>query len=618
MKRSSSKQYLSANAFSSQIFSTSLSDQEQLLKWSASLPMQPESDQIKQIERVLVNLIVNDLDNELRLELMKVVVIATERLVTALHKHYSHESEALNAKQLSYSNQIKSLYYLCILIYDGVMQRECMALSFQQSRPIVTGWRRFLKATKNLPLLLAGAIYSSLIIYQKLQYENTLCYQKPPKYMWSVVNELYYLAHEHNVTHLDLSGQVVTRQGSSIHHIFKQLCLHNLLNVRTMSRPSIILLQRLLPLWAELLTATIEPQTSTRVFINLKSDDPPSYLSADSTINPYDEHYTCLFIEMQPLVTYLEQHKKDLSASGSAAIEYWLVSQVLMSINYRYLERQSTRPTKYSPKQRATIITEFNRIHYHVAQKRSLMDIIDAKNLPVEQRPRDDTAPTKSAPQTTIEVETFDSPDVASAFRTLQLLTRQSTDDLSTEYLNTENFAMADQSQVLTSTEPIDDYKEESFSILSALSIQSPEHTVKACDKILITHTAPPPLRAGSLFLLCRPDTTSKLKYSLGIVRWLHLDHEPTQIEWQVLGHTINPCALRLHNPKTAHSRFAPAFIIAGDDDLQTAPSLLVPPYHFNRQDRVIIRINNEQKSLRLQRCLLSTKEFSHYEFIIL
>ena len=153
---------------------------------------------------------------------------------------------------------------------------------------------------------------------------------------------------------------------------------------------------------------------------------------------------------------------------------------------------------------------------------------------------------------------------------------------------------------------------------MSALSIQTPDRISKDSEKRLISNTAPPPLRAVSLFLLCRPNITTKLKWSLGMVRWLNLDSDDTEVEWQVLGHTLNPCALRLRNLETLDSRFAPAFIIAGDDDLQTGHSLLVPPYQFHSEDRVIIRIDNEQKSLRLQRCLLNTKEFSQYEFIML
>ncbi len=587
-----------------------LNEQEQqLLKWSASLPTQTEAEQVNQLEKVLTELMVTDLDDKLRLQLMSVVVSTMERLVTSLHKYYIHESGALNVQQLQYTNQIKSLYYLCILVYDGVVQRECMALEFQQRDPVVTGWRRFLTPAKTPPLLLAGAIYSSLIIYQKLQYENSLSYQKPPQYMWSSINELYLLSYQHATVHIDLSTQVVTRQATSIHQLYNQMGLHNLLNVRTMIRPNIMLLQRLLPVWTKQLTATIEPQTYTRVFVDINSDDPPSYLTADSSINPYDEQYTCLFIEMEPLAAYLEQRKQALDDNGNEAIEYWLVAQVLMIIKHRYLERQLNVPTKYSPKQRATIITGFDSIHYHVAEQRSLMDIVDAKSLPSDQRPRYDTQPKKNAPSTTIEVETFDSTDVVSKFRMLHLLRVQDIEaaaiSLEGELLNVESM-------------PVEEHEGNMSSIMSVLTTQTPNRISDNNQKRIIASTAPPPLRVVSLFLLCRPNITNKLKWSLGMVRWLNLDSDHTEVEWQVLGHILSPCALRLDNPDTLDPRFAPAFIIADDDNLQTGHSLLVPPYHFHSQDRVIIRINDEQKSLRLQRRLLHTKEFSQYEFIML
>lgn len=98
-------------------------------------------------------------------------------------------------------------------------------------------------------------------------------------------------------------------------------------------------------------------------------------------------------------------------------------------------------------------------------------------------------------------------------------------------------------------------------------------------------------------------------------MRWLNLDTEKIEVEWQVLGHSLTACALRLNNTDARDKRFVPTFIIASDGDLQIDPSLLVPAHHFQSQNKVIIWMGNEQKSLILQRFLLRAKEFSQYEF---
>ena len=118
-----------------------------------------------------------------------------------------------------------------------------------------------------------------------------------------------------------------------------------------------------------------------------------------------------------------------------------------------------------------------------------------------------------------------------------------------------------------------------------------------------------------SLSLLCRSETTTA-DWSIGVVRWLNLDTHNPEVEWQVLGHKLITCGLRLEDRKSRSQHFVPAFIVAGDDQLQTTCSLIVPTFHFQTNDRVIMRLHNKQKLLRLLHPLLVTDEFSQYEVV--
>ena len=328
-----------------------------------------------------------------------------------------------------------------------------------------------------------------------------------------------------------------------------------------MRRSSILFIQRLLPTWAEYIETSIGPKTNTRVFADLNSDSPPNYLTASSAIDPFDGQHACLFLDLEPLANYLNLRIADLRDSDNDATEYRLINNILLTLNYRYIERKTTMPSKYSPKQRAIIITGFNNIHSHVAKQRDLLDIIGKQDLPAKYLPRT-AAKANGVTGSNVEsfdVETFDSTDVMSQFRLLQL------------------------------SKQIANNKDERYS-----------------------------LQIMSLFLLCRPKIDTKLKWSIGVVRWLIRDEMMTEVEWQVLGHHISPCGVRSANSKTKNLSFVSGFIVADDDDLQTGHSLLVPAYHFHEQDRVVVRVNNEQQSVRLQRCLLSTEEFSQYEFVML
>lgn len=579
--------YLSHKTPLKQPLSTYLEGQEQqLLKWAASLPAQTEDQQAVQLERVLTELTAINLDDKLRLKLLDIAICAADRLITSLHKYYRYELGALNKEQLSYIDQVKSLYYLTILAYDGVIQRESSTL--QQHLMSGRDWRQLLTLAKKPPIILATAIYQSLAFYQKLLYEQDISYQPPPAYLWQAFNQLYHLACQFAIAHIDLSSHVVTKQAHSIHQLYVQICLHSLLNVRAMRRANILLIQRLLPLWSTHIHATTEPQTQTRIYVDLLSDNPPDYLTAKSTINPYEEHCLCLFIELEPLVACLHQRKQALFFSNNEAVEYQLVNSVLMAIGYRYIERQTTTSIKHSAKKRATVISGFNNMHYKVAGSRGLMSMIAAQTLPTEQLPHYDTSPKNGSKITVLNVEAFDTVTSVSPFGLLRLLT---TEDLIRPQAAIEEKAKTPQAH-----------------IDKTLTFDSTNFDS--------TNTAPPPLPLMSLLLLCRQPDNGEPTWSIGIVRWVNFEDRYTEAEWQILGHKLTACALRLDSRDHRSQNFVPAFMIASDKELHTEFTLMVPPYHFQANDKVILRIDDKQKTLRLQDCLMSSAEFSQYKVL--
>ncbi|WP_261862981.1 hypothetical protein [Psychrobacter sp. JCM 18900] len=191
-----------------------------------------------------------------------------------------------------------------------------------------------------------------------------------------------------------------------------------------MRRPNILLVQRLLPDWAKQMGATMEPTTETKVFVDLHSSNPPSYLTVNSHINPYEDRHDCLFIELTPIVEYFESRKKDFIEEGSTA-EYSLLNAISMTISYRYLQPPLTLPTKYTSKQQAKLITNFNDIHYHVGHLKTFANLIDIKYLREEYRPSYDTFDNESSYRSIINIETFDDYDSSSAYRTLHFLPKK-------------------------------------------------------------------------------------------------------------------------------------------------------------------------------------------------
>ena len=558
-----------------------------LLKLLAALPSQTQAQQAEQLAKILTVLRVANIDESQRLTLMATVIDASDQLIATLRQSYIYETGVLSDIQMGYVAQIKSLYYSMIMVYDRVIRHKTSLLNNQRKYAASNGWQRYFNGDKSSSTTLAIAIYQTLLMYQKLLGEEALCYQKPSSYLWHKINQLYYLAYQYHAAEINMSVMTGTQRAKTVHQLYCQICLYSLLNVRAMRRPNILLVQRLLPEWAKHIVATIEPTTETRVFVDLQSDNPPTYLTASSTINPYDNRYHCLFIEIAPLVEYLKRRKQALVKEGGDGVESHLLNKIAMTLNYRYLQPPLTLATKHSAKEDAVLITGFNNIHYRVSHSHSFTSLIAIKELPDEQRPRYDTVTKKQDSSHVLASETFDRNDDLSLFRTLRLSPTVDT-------LNKDRFHK-------------DRFHEESVHE-NSLNIMADENASAT--------TAPLALHMMSLFLVCRSDTITPPDWSMGVARWLDFDSKNPEIEWQVLGHQLVACGLRLEGRETRSRHFVPAFILGRDERLQTTGTLIVPTSYFQTDDRVIMRINSKQTPLRLGQRLLITDEFSQYEVV--
>ena len=560
-----------------------------LLKLLAALPSQTQAQQAEQLAKILTVLRVANIDDSQRLTLMATVIDASDQLIATLRQSYIYETGALSDIQMGYVAQIKSLYYSMIMVYDRVIRHKTSLLNNQRKYAASNGWQRYFNGDKSSSTTLAIAIYQTLQMYQKLLGEEALCYQKPSSYLWHKINQLYYLAYQYHAAEINMSVMTGTQRAKTVHQLYCQICLYSLLNVRAMRRPNILLVQRLLPEWAKHIVATIEPTTETRVFVDLQSDNPPTYLTASSTINPYDDRYHCLFIEIAPLVEYLKRRKQALVKEGGDGVESHLLNKIAMTLNYRYLQPPLTLATKHSAKEDAVLITGFNNIHYRVSHSHSFTSLIAIKELPDEQRPRYDTVNKKQDSSHVLASETFDRNDDLSLFRTLRL--SSTVDTLNKDRFHNDGFHK-------------NSVHKDSLNIVA--------------DEDTSATTAPPALHMMSLFLVCRSDTITPPDWSMGVARWLDFDSKNPEIEWQVLGHQLVACGLRLEGEgrETRSRHFVPAFILGRDERLQTTGTLIVPTSYFQTHDRVIMRINSKQTPLRLGQRLLITDEFSQYEVV--
>jgi hypothetical protein len=245
-------------------------------------------------------------------------------------------------------------------------------------------------------------------------------------------------------------------------------------------------------------------------------------------------------------------------------------------------------------------MTGFNTIHYHVSGSKNFANLIAMKDLPEEQRPYYNTDGQKQNGRRLLISETLGSNNEASLFRTFQL----ATDAGSLLTLNkNDTQTLSKSTEAVANDTVIVDNEKINLKVMTAND-----------ENDELVSTAPPPLAVMNLVLVCRSDASAPTDWSMGIVRWLNFDNEETEVDWQVLGHTLVACGLRLEGRETRNKYFVPAFILGKNEQPKTTGTLIVPTAYFQKNDRVIMRINNNQTLLRLGSRLLVTDEFSQYE----
>lgn len=141
-------------------------NEQQLLKQIARLPIQSEEAQAAQLESMLTELSVADMEDALRLRLLAIVMMAMESFIAALRKQYIYEVGPLSHQQLETVGQVESLYYLAVINFDAIIQRESLILHYQQQQVVVPSfWHRLMTPAPMPPVTLAVAIYQALLTY---------------------------------------------------------------------------------------------------------------------------------------------------------------------------------------------------------------------------------------------------------------------------------------------------------------------------------------------------------------------------------------------------------------------------------------------------------------------
>ena len=152
-------------------------DGKQISQWGANLMIANKSEQCQQLEKVLTEMIVADISDTKRLELMKQLKEVTFRVVNQLRSDYIHEPSQLSKLQHGMVNQVTSIYYLTALVFDGMMTRQMSQLQPAGKQTNKRSWWTILPIGRSdNQAYLQQIIYQLMYVYLNLMMEAAIIF----------------------------------------------------------------------------------------------------------------------------------------------------------------------------------------------------------------------------------------------------------------------------------------------------------------------------------------------------------------------------------------------------------------------------------------------------------
>lgn len=359
----------------------SLGNQGQFLdEWVSELSGINKHQQYTRLKVPLSELLVATVDDKSRQGMMDRLLPAIYRTIEQLHADYIYEHQSLSTKQQSI-NEVRSLYFLMILVYKNIASRIYIELHDHNKR--ADNWlTKLIKADSQTKELLAVSIYRMMDLYVGLLREYALTYERVPRVVWQQLNFWYLRSVHEGIAKINTGKLTKTAIFDSIHNQYKQACIASFANFFAYRRQDIVNIFKVLPTWTQKIDTTFEPRPELRIFVNLSGNHPPEVITPYATVNPYSEEYQCLFFDVTHLVDYLKTVKTGeyVTADAQSMFEVRLAKMVLLAFSRR---AKQDRIDKIG-QQKAELLAGFYSIFFEISGGKQLSEIINQRALPAD------------------------------------------------------------------------------------------------------------------------------------------------------------------------------------------------------------------------------------------
>ena len=239
-------------------------DGELLGSWALSLSGMNKHEQYAHIQALLSDLLVAEMDDQDRLQMMAVLTPTIERVIGQLRNDYIYEHQNLTDTQQQSTSEVRSLHFIMVLIYKNIASRAYVELhqSENGNSPLNDNWLKKLVKTVsgNNKDRVAVAIYHMTRLYVKLLLEYALTYQRAPRVIWQQLNFWYLRAIHEGVAYSDIQKTDKRLPEDSIHRQYEQACISSFINAFAYRRQDILNMFKIMPSWTKYVHSTFEPR----------------------------------------------------------------------------------------------------------------------------------------------------------------------------------------------------------------------------------------------------------------------------------------------------------------------------------------------------------------------
>ena len=341
---------------------------------------------------VINQLMFADIDDVKRFALFEEVNKAVSVLLGKLRVNYQTQPGILDEEKQQGLDTVLSVLYLGIMFYHVIWQRAAARPEVAEKKGIISLFRR--KPQSLTPSqVIQRCLYSIMLLLRQSLFEKHIGYRKDTQVIWQYLNACYRFAVTNHWQSITLpvklhSANEYSKQGAplSIKDIYFHCLMVAVTNPYACRRADILAIQKVSTQLMEELIISKDLVEKPYLYIDLEGKQPPQLLAVDDLFNPFAATSNCLFVMFSRLFNRLHQTITQGQISTDTEIKNSARQAKLILNNLQ----DGLKPAAeyYHSYSKCEVVLGFNNIHYMLANKTSLGNLIQSNELPERLKPK--------------------------------------------------------------------------------------------------------------------------------------------------------------------------------------------------------------------------------------